>query len=279
MEGRPTTQIDVEPWEPWHKWCRDYYDLEIFSVNGDFEILVWSELWKSNLPAGRVDFAILARELQAVNAELFGLAWCSNVHRLALSKELEGGRADVVLCVEILFAQRCLEAMGDGEIWRAAGVYNDTMMKAAMDQASSMQWSIPRDIPAYYERGMMCSAGKEQDQLLENLRTRYVKLLPDNECLTRVLTRLMSMARWADGVMIQQRLCVVLAQRLALASSLETLFFLQRVIDGLYRNASNYIELVQDYGSWDEARKASDVILQRIIHSVKGDEGKAELAP
>ena len=266
MKGKPAPKISTK------QMCRDYYELEIFGSNGDFEITVYAEIGKVDSSAIVIDTNVLIRELTALNVELFGFAWFEHNYELCLSKEQQQDQADSALCTEITFTKSYLEQTGNGDIWNAAGFYNDTILQATIAQKTSMDWSIPRDIPSYYKRGVHSSSETESEKLIfESLRERFDKLLTDKECALRLGNRFVSVHTWRDGIMIPQKLSSAFAQRLNFSPNSEALLLLQRLTVGLYNNARNYIDAVKDYGSWELARKESGNLMKHIVRGVQKD--------
>ncbi len=173
--------------------------------------------------------------------------------------------------------------------------YNDTIKKATIAQQTSRDWSTPRDIPGYYERGIAPFYEKEMKRSFENMREYYEKelkrsfevmheyyekelkrnvgdmnefydkLVADKECATRLSNRIVSCHTWQDGIMIPQNLSSAFAQRLNFSPNFEAFLLLQRLIVGLYNNAKHYINMVREYGSWDLARIEGEDFMKRII--------------
>ena len=258
MKDKPAPRITTE------QLCRDYYDHELFRVHdphSDFELTVLFEIQKVDPSAMAIDLDIFVRELTALNIEFFGFAWCDHNY---LSEEQRQGRADSALCTEITFTKSYLAQMKESEIWKAAGFYNNTIAEATIAQKTLMDWSTPRDIPAYYKRGANPSAEKEAKLLLNSVREHFDKLLSDKECSLRLSNRLVSVESWRDGIMIPQKLSSAFAQQCSLKPNTEALLLLQRLTVGLYRNARDYIDAVNDYGSWELARKSADDLNKQL---------------
>ena len=259
MKDKPAPEISTE------QLCRDYYDHELFRVHdphSDFELTVLFEIQKVDPSAMAIDLDIFVRELTALNIEIFGFAWCDHNY---LSEEQRQGRADSALCTEIAFTKSYLTQMKESEIWKAAGFYNNAIAEATVAQKTLRDWSTPRDIPAYYKRGANPSAEEEAKLILNSVREHFDKLLSDKECSLRLSNRLVSVESWRDGIIISQKLSSAFAQRLSLSPNSEVLFLIQRLTVGLYKNAKDYINAVEDYGSWQLARKASNELMQHLI--------------
>ncbi len=259
MKGKPAPKSSTE------QLCRDYYDSQSVNTNGDFELILYAEILKVDFSAKTIDTEIFIRELTALNIELFGLAWFVHNYGLCLSKEQRQDEADSALCTEITFTKSYLQT-GNGDIWSAAGFYNDTILQAAIAQKVSMDWSIPRDIPLYYrDEEKRPFETESEKRIFESLREHYDKLLTDKECASRLGNRFVSVEAWRDGIMIPQKLSSALAQRLTFSPNIEALLLLQRLTVGLYNNAKDYINAIVDYGSWKLARKAADDFRQHLI--------------
>jgi len=259
MKDKPAPKVSTE------QLCRDYYNHELFRVHdphSDFELTVLFEIQKVDPSAMAIDLDIFVRELTALNIELFGFAWCDHNYP---SEEQRQGQADSALCTEITFTESYLAQMKESEIWKAAGFYNNTIAEATLAQKTSRDWSTPRDIPAYYERGANPFTEKEAKLLMNSIREHFAKLLSDKECSLRLSNRLISVESWRDGIIISQKLSSAFTQRLNFSPNSEAFFLIQRLTVGLYKNAKDYINAVEDYGSWELARKASDELRQHLI--------------
>ncbi len=265
MKGKPTPDTIAKQLAQLYE---DYYDSQIFSANGDYELTAWFEILKADPSAfttQKIDTEIFFRELHALNVELFGLAWLD--YNLCEEGKQDSSQSDVALCTEIMFAKSYLEQTKNGDIWSAAGFYNDTILQAAIAQNSSRDWSIPRDIPSYYERGVNSFPEESQKLFLRGFHEHFDKLLSDKECASRVANRLLSIPSWRDGIMIPQKLSSSFAQRIGFSPNTEALFLLQRLTVGLYRNARDYINAVNDYGSWELARKSAHDLRAALLEA------------
>jgi hypothetical protein len=249
----------------------DYYDSQIFNKNVDYEFTAWAELLEVDptLSTKKIDSSIFFRELEALNIELFGLAWFDYNFELQEEGKQDSSNCDVALLTEIMFAKSYLEQTKGNDIWSAAGFFNEHILQATMAQHISRNWAIPRDIPSYYERGVNWFPEESQKLLLDRAREHCDKLLSDKECASRLANRLLSNHIWRDGIMIPQKLSSAFAQRLNFSPNIEALLLLQRLIVGIYNNARNYIDAVIDYGSWELARKESDNLMKHIIGVAK----------
>ena len=144
-------------------------------------------------------------------------------------------------------------------------------MQAAIAQNTLMDWSIPRDIPRYYGRGINPSAEKQEKEQWEHIREDFDKKLDDNECCIRLANRFISGNAWLAGIMIPQKLSSAFAQRLSFTPNLEALLLLRRLIVGSYNNAVQHINAVEEYGSWELARKEADNLMKHIIRVLQKD--------
>lgn len=244
----------------------DYYQSEIFSIQSELELMVYSEILKADSSTIALDTDILERELTALNIELFGLAWLDYNYELGEKEKQDSSQFDIALCTEITFSKSYLERTKRNDTWSAVGFYNRTILETAIAQNNSIDWSIFRDMPAYYERAIHSSPPEEFIRLsIQSYLEHYDKLLNDKECALRLSNRLASILSWRDGIIIPQKLSSSFAERLSLTPNHETIFLFQRLVVGLYRNAKNYINAVIDYGSWELARKAATDLRQSIL--------------
>jgi hypothetical protein len=250
----------------------DYYDSQIFNKNVDYELTAWAEMLEADPSASftqKIDHTIFFRELEALNIELFGLAWFDYNYKLQEEGKQDSSKFDVALFTEIMFAKSYLEQTKGSDIWNAAGFYNENILQATMAQHNLRDWAIPRDIPSYYKRGVNSFDEESQKLLLEAAREHCDKLLSDKECASRLANRIVSNHTWQHGIMIPQKLSSAFAQRLNFSPNIEALLLLQRLIVGIYNNARHYIDAVMDYGSWELARKESENFMKHIIGVAK----------
>jgi hypothetical protein len=265
MKGKPTPETIAKQLAQLYE---DYYQHEIFNIKAELELMVYSEILKVDPSAITLDMGILDRELTALNIELFGLAWLDYNYELCEEGKQDSSQSDVALCTEIMFAKSYLQKTKRSDTWSAAGFYNRTILEAGIAQKTSMDWSIPRDIPSYYERGVNSFPEESQKLFLRGFREHFDnKLLSDKECASRVANRLQSVPSWRDGIMIPQKLSSSFAQRIGFSPNTEALLLLQRLTVGLYRNARNYINALNDYGSWELARKSAHDLRTALLEA------------
>lgn len=246
---------------------QSYYDYEVFRFQEreiNFELIVWGEISVADSTSHEIDNNIFDRELTALNIELFGLAWLDHNWKLFEEGKLESSPLDNLLLTEIWFTKYYLTHMGGQDIWEAAGFYNDILMQAAIVQKTSMKWDIPRDIPDYYERSLNRSTEKLEQSSWEHYRDEFNKKLDDKECCGRIANRMISCHCWQDGITIPQKLSSAFAQRISFNPNLDALLLIQRVIVGLYNNAASFIIGVEQYGSYELAKKARIDFIQFI---------------
>ncbi len=250
----------------------DYYQHEIFNINSELELTVYSEILKINPSAITLDMDILDRELTALNIELFGLAWLDYNYKLFEEGKQDSNRCDAALCTEIMFEKSYLEKTKRSDTWSAAGSHNRTILEAAIAQSNSVNWSTFRDMPAYYERAVRSSTPEKFIKLsaqtyLEHFDKFLKDKVNDKECALRLSNRLASVQSWRDGIMIPQKLSSAFAERLSFIPNSEVTLLFQRLVVGLYNNARNYIKAVIDYGSWELARKATIDLRQSLLEA------------
>ncbi len=250
MKGKPAPKISTE------QLCRDYYDSQIFKTNGDFELIVYAEILKVDFSAKEIDTEIFICELMALNIELFGLGWLDHNYPGEQGPE----------CTEIKFTKSYLEQMGESEIWKAAGFYNETIFQARTAQKISRDWSVSRDA-GYYEGDFLFSETTGEKLIEDSIRDYYDKRLADKECASRLANRVLSVDAWREGIMILQQLSSTFAQRLNFSPNIEALLLLQKLTVGLYKNAKDYINAVIDYGSWELAQKAAIDLSQSLLEA------------
>lgn len=261
----------------------DYYQREVFNSEAGLELVLYAELLKidSSLWTTDPEYAnTIDQELTALNIELFGLAWLDHNFQLFEKGKQDQNEADFALCTEVAFARSYLEKTKRDDIWSAAGLYSRTILEAAIAESDSVDWSVPRDVPAYYERATRSSPPEsitrrtvqaELKRYGELLRGRFGSLIKGEidveECALRLANRLASVQSWRDGIMIPQRLASSFALRIGYSPNTEALLLFQRLTVGLYSNASSYINAVGDYGSWELARKAALDLRQNVLEA------------
>ncbi len=261
-----------------------YYQHEIFNTKAELDLMVYSEIVKvdpsvetlitEQSPGGFMEaLDIIDRELIALNVELFGLAWLDYNYKLFDEEEQDQNKCDVALTTEIMFAKHWFEGTFEGktDIWSAAGVYNRTILEAAIAQSNTRDWSASRDMGGYHGVASFSLGEKaikfNAQVMLEHFDKFLNDKVYDKECALRLSNRLASINCWRDGIMIPQKLSSAFAERLSVIPNSETLFLFQRLVVGLYNNAGNFINAVIEYGSWELARKATIDLRQSLFEA------------
>jgi hypothetical protein len=264
-------KIGFEPSISTGQMCKSYYESELYNADPEFECAVYFEILKVDSPAKEICIDTLARELRGLNIELFGLAWFDHNYGLFEQEKLESNHLDTQVLTEIWFTKFYLEHFKENETWNAMGFYNDVIMQAAIAQKALMDWSIPRDVPGYHERGCRPSAEKLEKEQWEHVREYFGKKLDDEECCIRLTNRFISAGCWQDGILISQKLTYAFAQRLGFNPNLEAFLLLQRIIVGLYDNAVSLIVAAEEYGSYELARKKAFDLREHLIKVIQKD--------
>ncbi len=273
-----------------------YYEHELFHTNEevkvaakleiDFEMSVegeiikvdpaYLEIWKNDASTREKASETFRREIIALNVELFGLAWFSHNYRLLQEEKLEASQLNSLVLTEIWFIKHYLERGGNADIWEAAKSYNDTIMQATIAQKTELDWSIPRDFPGYYERGVRPSAEKWTRESWEELRKDFGQQLDDEDCCTRLANRGISCDAWQDGIMLPQKLSSAFFHRISFTPNFEALLLIQRVVVGLYNNAALLIKDAEKHGSYEVARKTRlelrVELMKKVRDSMKSEE-------
>jgi len=248
--------------------CKEYYESQIFRPTGNDEVspsgfFANASICLEAIDASfkGIDFDTFLKEMITVNIELFGLAWLN--HNYELNKAMP----ESSIPEEIAFTKQYLQDTGRGDIWERMSLYNDEILKTiAEETVISESWGCLRDISvAIREEDQEEIAEKWLMEKIRNLTDLFGKYSTDSECRDRLVTRFLYIPCGINRITaLSQKFSLKLSERLGCDLKKAGLFTLQRIVVGLYDNAVNYLDAVQEWGSYEAAKDALGDLLEGL---------------
>jgi len=217
--------------------CKKVYDIRLAEVPDVFEKL-YDSLSSEDPSFAKVNASSFICELQAIDCELFGLAW---LHYMLEASKLHKLKED--LEVEIIYTKSYLKNLNLSALWDLMAVYNEAIAVAGRERtyptanAAQIMWD------GFY-KDLMHKTG-------------------DPDCATRLANRFMlgSHDAWHEAD-ASQKLTIVLANQLGFFESMnfKTAFGFESLINSMYITYLNHID----------SANATPEEIKRTVHVIKG---------
>lgn len=234
--------------------AQQFYDYEVFQ-NDEFYHIAYNFVTKK-AELSKIEESLFKVELFALRIELFGLALWNNNLLISSKDEFRGNNSKLDLlwqevCSEILFTKNYLEKGVKNNIWQMMGFYNQAIEQSDeishIVNLSGLHPVVPIQIEvAVDEEERRKTYLHDRERSRASLSNDFKKLVPDLECITRLVNRGSSSdEKWRQGF-ISQALTNRLMERLGCSNSLdyEIVFRFQALIFGIYKGARDFVEIM-----------------------------------
>jgi hypothetical protein len=230
--------------------CFNYYEYEVFD-NSFYYNLAFNFL-TNNDSKKQINRELFNKELSALRCELFGFAFFINKLSSLLKDKREHSIKEWTLAIEaitneIMFTKTYFnESNKSSNIWNDMSYYNNIFFITQEDEIIASLTPLFKVFPGIIETGAesrIAEIGKQamRDTLVKELNNK----IKDTECIDRLKNRM--------GIYEKDLFCNInqyLATRFAIRtdslinSNYEYLFKVQQLVNSIYYNAKNYIEIL-----------------------------------